>query len=584
MSKSKRASDRRRDREAALGDVTQVSPSDATAMTGIPKVTPSDDAEAAFAEAVAAQSFGDDEQLGHTRPGERAPAPASGGALLFLDQEAAEPLVLVETPAQLGRDPACDIVLDDEAVSKRHASLTFVAEDRMWVLEDTSSKNGTALNGARLEMPTVVSHGDVVQLGPRRLRFVAHETIPKLKADPSAGKKESTILTRAFASAPVRPNAQASKTPIIIAAAIAIALVAAVAITGGVWSYLAKTDTAQIDLQIDSLMRDAQRLFDQRKFELAKARVETVLSLDASHAKAKSLLRLIQSELDAKAALFEAQAGLDKKDFDAALRALGKIPDSSVFAKERDALRAQVDMARRTLQLDAIEALIAAGNLDEALAKLEEYLAQYPDDERALALEKRALKLKGQKPKVHPAVRRARKAFAVGNIKQARVLAEEGAKKGARQAARYVATLDLFERSLAAGRAAFKKKNDRASVRALDKAYRLASKLGGTKKTVTGRKIAGELADALYLQGVLEQQRGRACAWGRSILRAAALDGNDTKIAAQSRKVDKKARSGLALAEAKRGNKALSRQIAKEHLCFAKRGSKVERALKRLAR
>jgi len=48
----------------------------------------------------------------------------------------------------IGRDPECDVYLDDPRVSRVHAALRVV--DGGWVLEDLSSRNGTWLDGGRV--------------------------------------------------------------------------------------------------------------------------------------------------------------------------------------------------------------------------------------------------------------------------------------------------------------------------------------------------------------------------------------------------------------------------------------------------
>ena len=45
----------------------------------------------------------------------------------------------------VGRDPGCELVIEDPRVSKRHAQLRWC--DSGWTLEDLGSKNGTAVNG-----------------------------------------------------------------------------------------------------------------------------------------------------------------------------------------------------------------------------------------------------------------------------------------------------------------------------------------------------------------------------------------------------------------------------------------------------
>jgi hypothetical protein len=49
----------------------------------------------------------------------------------------------------IGRDPDCDIVLDDDRVSRRHARLAFA--EGSWRLADLDSKNGTSLQGLPMQ-------------------------------------------------------------------------------------------------------------------------------------------------------------------------------------------------------------------------------------------------------------------------------------------------------------------------------------------------------------------------------------------------------------------------------------------------
>jgi DNA-binding winged helix-turn-helix (wHTH) protein len=69
----------------------------------------------------------------------------------------------------IGRDPRSAVWLDDDSVSRRHA-LIAVDKDTARV-EDLGSTNGTLLNRAALESPTVLQDGDIVQIGSLRLTF-----------------------------------------------------------------------------------------------------------------------------------------------------------------------------------------------------------------------------------------------------------------------------------------------------------------------------------------------------------------------------------------------------------------------------
>ena len=69
----------------------------------------------------------------------------------------------------IGRDPRSAVWLDDESVSRRHALISV--NDDVALAEDLGSTNGTLLNRAPLDSPTVLRDNDVVQVGSLRLTF-----------------------------------------------------------------------------------------------------------------------------------------------------------------------------------------------------------------------------------------------------------------------------------------------------------------------------------------------------------------------------------------------------------------------------
>ena len=70
----------------------------------------------------------------------------------------------------IGRDPACECILPDEAVSTHHARLSY--HHAQWWLEDLDSKNGTKLNNELLNIPTVVISGDQINCARTSLTIV----------------------------------------------------------------------------------------------------------------------------------------------------------------------------------------------------------------------------------------------------------------------------------------------------------------------------------------------------------------------------------------------------------------------------
>jgi DNA-binding winged helix-turn-helix (wHTH) protein len=72
----------------------------------------------------------------------------------------------------LGRDPDLELCFDARDVSRSHARIRVTEEGA--TLEDMGSKNGTYLNGRRLQGPAALQDADEIRLGPKlRLRFRA---------------------------------------------------------------------------------------------------------------------------------------------------------------------------------------------------------------------------------------------------------------------------------------------------------------------------------------------------------------------------------------------------------------------------
>lgn len=78
----------------------------------------------------------------------------------------------VPTPVvTIGRASGCELVIDDDSVSARHARLEF--DLGAWRITDLESINGTAIEGVKLapNVPTPLPYGATVRLGGVRLQF-----------------------------------------------------------------------------------------------------------------------------------------------------------------------------------------------------------------------------------------------------------------------------------------------------------------------------------------------------------------------------------------------------------------------------
>jgi hypothetical protein len=107
-------------------------------------------------------------------PGKLTLYPSEGVSRQFVLREDGEHTV--------GRDPACDIVLEDPRVSTRHALLRSDRGD--WRLVDLQSKNGTFVNAIRVT-EAALGDADWVSLGGLLSRFelVSAEEVEALRSE-----------------------------------------------------------------------------------------------------------------------------------------------------------------------------------------------------------------------------------------------------------------------------------------------------------------------------------------------------------------------------------------------------------------
>jgi DNA-binding winged helix-turn-helix (wHTH) protein len=81
----------------------------------------------------------------------------------------ARELPLYEGENLLGREPEAVVRLVSEKASRRHARI--VVDEQGAVLEDLGSKNGTHVNGTRVQAPVVLQPGDRIEIGRELLVF-----------------------------------------------------------------------------------------------------------------------------------------------------------------------------------------------------------------------------------------------------------------------------------------------------------------------------------------------------------------------------------------------------------------------------
>lgn len=87
---------------------------------------------------------------------------------------------ITEEVVILGRAKDCDIQIDEQSVSSKHARLVteedpYMEDTFVYYLEDLKSTNGSELNGRAIQREKLVD-GDIIKIGFNQFRFITDET------------------------------------------------------------------------------------------------------------------------------------------------------------------------------------------------------------------------------------------------------------------------------------------------------------------------------------------------------------------------------------------------------------------------
>ena len=82
----------------------------------------------------------------------------------------------VDGSVTFGRGAGADVVVNDDSMSRNHARLVY--EGQVWFIEDLGARNGTFVNGERLEGRRPVAYGDVLKMGATVVRVSGKEVAP----------------------------------------------------------------------------------------------------------------------------------------------------------------------------------------------------------------------------------------------------------------------------------------------------------------------------------------------------------------------------------------------------------------------
>jgi hypothetical protein len=110
--------------------------------------------------------------------------------------------------AIVGRDPGCDVVVNDGSVSRKHARLEHRGGN--WMVVDQGSANGTFLDSQRVA-ETVLRHGQELRFGAMAFRVEIEEEAGATIVTPMSAVSEATVMQPAVV--PPRPPAPPPPVP-----------------------------------------------------------------------------------------------------------------------------------------------------------------------------------------------------------------------------------------------------------------------------------------------------------------------------------------------------------------------------------
>ena len=109
------------------------------------------------------------------------------GKLIFQWKRGSREVPLTRTSYTVGRDPACEIAIEDGSLSRKHAEIRIEGETVS--VRDLGSRNGTWVNAQRIEQPTVIDNSTDVRLGVVQLKlYIAGKKASKVVSADKLGK------------------------------------------------------------------------------------------------------------------------------------------------------------------------------------------------------------------------------------------------------------------------------------------------------------------------------------------------------------------------------------------------------------
>ncbi|EPX62973.1 Adenylate cyclase [Cystobacter fuscus DSM 2262] len=284
--------------------------------------------------------------------------------------------VCIRTEMRVGRTEDNDIAIDHRSLSRLHAKI--VREDTgEWRIIDMQSANGMSVNG-EIYAQASLSHGDIVELGHVKMRFVGPgENASGLANDAAKGSKKGLVLTLAglvllgaaggaawfvFGQTPSSPEA-----PVAVAQPPPEETPAPPPDTAPPPTEPV-VNTAPPPTAAEEKLQPVQDAITKRDFNTAVALLEAIGTTGKRSPRAEDLLKQARTEQEARKNLDQARRDFEAGKLQDAQKGLAAAETTVAFASERTELKAKVDTALKAADKPTNTTRPAAGTAQQASA------------------------------------------------------------------------------------------------------------------------------------------------------------------------------------------------------------------------
>ncbi len=485
-------------------------------------------------------------------------------------------------PITIGRSSACDIVLEDLSVSRKHAEL-HQAPSGKWRVRDLGSRNGVEVDSRSRPGWMVVEPDSVISIGDLNLKLESNQNIAADATDPQIDfpqdregrthrERPSSAAPRSVArrprsrqgaaagargartTGPARGPRNTSRPPYLLGAAVGLGAALALAIVVIVIGRAGSTDpvvptdpmmqptgfeepiaqpsepeppapSTSDDGMVNALLAMGRRASAEEKWGDAESHFKEVLASSPDHPEAQKLLEEATRERRSMGEIREAERAFNQ----------GNLEEAELIAEGIHALSRY--RSRADDLLDRIERGEGPASASPEIAKVEEpppekKTQKRPPPRRPRQPAKRPPRrppAKTASSEPDPIVANAKRAFSEGRVSAARTAAEAASDAGVSGAAELSRQLSTFHRFSQTGDAARERGQIPAALANYTEALTAARGLSPPNGGTPGSELRRHLADLHYEAAQQSLQRDDPGQARRHLERALSFQSNHSQ-------------------------------------------------------